>query len=59
MEGISTQREKFEQFLALVDLDKFRNMYKPLKIVEMDLPKNIHAIDLVYQIYWEERNFVD
>jgi len=33
MEGISTQREKFEQFLALVDLDKFRNIYPFAKIL--------------------------
>ena len=48
--------EKFEKFLESVNLNAYREKYRPIKIVEMDLPKNIQAIDLLYKIYWRERN---
>jgi len=46
----------FEKFLASVDLQGYRNQYRPIKLVEMDLPKEIQAIDLLYKVYWEEKN---
>lgn len=51
--------EKFEKLLKNINLDGYRKKYRPIKIVEMDLPKNIQAIDLLYKVYWDNRNFVD
>jgi hypothetical protein len=31
---------EFTEFLKKVDLDGYRNQYRPIKIVEMDLPKD-------------------
>lgn len=31
----------------------------PIKIVEMNLPKNIQAIELLYRVYWDEKRFID
>ena len=50
--------EKFEKFLESVDLKGYRKKYSRIKIVEMDLPKNIQAIKLLYIVYWDERNFL-
>lgn len=49
----------FEKFLASVDLKQNREKYRLIKLVEMDLPKEIQAIDLLYQIYWFEKNLLD
>jgi hypothetical protein len=51
--------EKFNDFLKTVDLRGYRDRFKPIKIVEMDLPKDIQAISLLYKIYWDEENFID
>jgi len=50
---------KFEKFLQLVDLNAYRDKYKSIKIVEMDLPKEIQAIPLLYKIYWDEQRFLN
>jgi len=42
---------KFEQFLESVDLKAYRGKYRPIKIVEMDLPKEIQAIEMLYRVY--------
>ena len=39
---------EFEQFLASVNLRGYREKYRPIKIVEMDLPKEIQAINLLH-----------
>ncbi|MBI3034473.1 TaqI family restriction endonuclease [Candidatus Woesearchaeota archaeon] len=52
-------RRKFEQFLESVDLGRYREKYRPIKLVEMDLPKNIHALATIYRTYWEEKRFID
>src|SRR3972149_10210876 len=31
---------------------------RPIKIVEMDLPKEIQAINLLYKIYWDKKKFL-
>jgi hypothetical protein len=54
-----TSLEKFDNFLKRVDLQRYRALYRPIKLVEMDLPKNIQAIKLLYIVYWDEKNFVD
>lgn len=50
--------QEFTEFLKTVDLKRYRKEYAPIKIVEMDLPKNIQAIVLLYKIYWVEKDFV-
>ena len=49
----------FESFLERVDLDGYREKYRPVKIVEMDLPRDIQALDLMYEIYWDKREYLD
>jgi hypothetical protein len=47
---------KFEKFLESVDLGSYREKYRLIKIVEMDLPKEIQAIVMLYQVYWDQKN---
>jgi len=49
---------RFEKFLGTVDLVGYRKKFMPIKIVEMDLPKEIQALDLLYKIYWDKRRIV-
>lgn len=49
---------QFTQFLETVDLKKYREEYRPIKIVEMDLPRQIQAIGLLYEVYWDDEDFV-
>ena len=51
--------EKFTKFLKTIDLNSYRDRFRPIKIVEMDLPKDIQAISLLYKIYWDEKKFID
>lgn len=51
--------EKFNKFLQSVDLGAYRKKYMPIKIVEMNLHKNIQAIVLLYRVYWGEKRFID
>jgi hypothetical protein len=55
---LQTNLQKFTDFLKTVDLDRYREEYRPIKIVEMDLPKDIQAIALLYQVYWVEKKFI-
>jgi len=48
----------FEKFLESIDLNAYREKYRPIKIVEMDLPKEIQAINILYKIYWEKKDFL-
>ncbi|NLE07046.1 MAG: TaqI family restriction endonuclease [Parcubacteria group bacterium] len=50
--------EKFDKFLQTVPLKDYRKKYSTIKIVEMDLPKGIQAIELLYKVYWEEKKFI-
>ena len=50
---------KFEKFLQSVDLNAYREKYRPIKIVEMDLPKEIQAIAMLYQVYWDQKKFLN
>jgi hypothetical protein len=49
---------KFKQFLKSVDLKDYREKYRPIKIVEMDMPKQIQAISLLYEVYWNKKRFI-
>ncbi|MDD5696524.1 MAG: TaqI family restriction endonuclease [Candidatus Pacebacteria bacterium] len=51
--------KKFEEFLESIPLGVYREEYRPIKIVEMDLPKEIQAISLLYNIYWDKKEFLD
>ncbi len=51
--------QKFDKFLRSVNLDDYRKKYKPIKIVEMDLPIGIQAVSLLYKIYWDKKRFID
>jgi len=50
---------KFEKFLQSVDLIAYREKYRPIKLVEMDLPKEIQAIAMLYQVYWDQKKFLN
>ena len=34
-------------------------MYMSIKIVEMNLPKSIQAIEFLYRVYWDDKHFID
>ncbi len=51
--------KNFEEFLESINLNNYRKKYKPIKIVEMDMPKEIQAIELLYKVYWDEKEFLD
>lgn len=48
----------FTTFLESIDLKDYRERFRPIKIVEMDLPKEIQALHLLYSVYWDEREFL-
>ena len=50
--------EKFNKFLKTVDLKNYRKKYSHIKIVEMDLSRDIQAIELLYKVYWDEKKFI-
>lgn len=50
--------EKFDKFLKTVKLKDYRKKYSHIKIVEMDLSKDIQAIELLYKVYWDEKRFI-
>ena len=50
---------QFDEFLESVNLSDYRKKFRPIKIVEMDLPKNIQAIRLLYEVYWDKKSFLD
>lgn len=39
----------FTEFLKEINLEDYKNRFSQVKIVEMDLPKNIQALDLIYE----------
>lgn len=51
-------RELFETFLGSVGLKSYREKYY-VKIVEMNLPRKIQVLGLIYKIYWVEKRFID
>lgn len=51
--------KKFEEFLTNIDIKKYREKYSNIKIVELDLDKNIQPLKLIYDTYWESRNHMN
>jgi len=50
--------EKFNVFLKSVNLKNYRDKFRPIKIVEMDLPKEVQAINMLYEVYWNQKKFL-
>jgi hypothetical protein len=50
--------QKFDKFLQSVDLKSYRDQYRPIKIVEMDMPKDVQAIKMLYKVYWDQKKFL-
>lgn len=51
--------EQFESFLNSIDLDDYRNRFSPIKIVEMDLDKNVQPLKDMYEVYWNHDDITD
>ena len=56
---MTNELKKFNKFLSGIDLVAYRNKYSKIKLVELDLPKNIQAIRLLYDCYWDNFNLLD
>lgn len=50
---MSNKLKQFNKFLSNIDLNKYRSKYSKIKLVELDLPRNIQAIKLLYEVYWD------
>ena len=50
--------QKLDNFLKSVDLKAYRDKYRPIKIVEMDMPKDFKAIKMLYKVYWDQKRFL-
>jgi hypothetical protein len=53
---MTTKFEHFDTFVKTIDLNAYRLKYSHIKIVEMDLPKNIQALKALYKYYWSDVN---
>lgn len=50
---------EFNKFLGQIDLGKYREKYSHIKLVELDMPRNIQAISLLYEYYWDKCELLD
>src|SRR3989304_7586448 len=50
--------DKFDKFMQSVDLKAYREKYRSIKIVEMDLPKEVQAINMLYKVYWDQKKLL-
>lgn len=50
--------QKLDKFLQSVDLKSYRDKYRSIKIVEMDMPKDVQAIRMLYKVYWDQKKFL-
>lgn len=46
----------FNDFLGGINIQKYREKYSRIKLVELDLPKNIQAIRALYDQYWDNQS---
>ena len=46
---------RFNNFLARIDLAGLRERYRAIKIVELDMPKDVQALACIYEQYWNKR----
>jgi hypothetical protein len=56
--GESKGLAELETFLDNLNLDSYREKYREIKIVEMDLPKSIWPLDSIYEVYWFNRDLL-
>ncbi|MGI9229329.1 MAG: TaqI family restriction endonuclease [Gammaproteobacteria bacterium] len=47
---------RFNAFLSGIDLDSLREKYRPIKLVELDMPRNVQALSCIYEQYWDKRH---
>ena len=47
---------RFNEFVAGIDLAAYRDRFAHIKLVELDLPRRIQAIPLLYREYWARRD---
>ena len=52
---MKTELERFEDFLGGIDLEHYRNQYRRIKIVELNMPRNVQALATMYEEYWHRR----
>ena len=50
--------KSFNDFLSKVNLNKYRDKYSKIKLVELDMPRNIQAIKSLYENYWDNFNLL-
>src|SRR3989338_8220314 len=50
--------KQFEDFLKTVNLCAYRDKYLPIKIVEMDMPKDVQALNALCNVYWDQKRFI-
>lgn len=48
--------KRYEDFLGGIDLQALRKKYQRIKIVELDMPKNVQALECLYAEYWVRRS---
>ena len=46
---------RFNDFLSGIDVDGLREKYRKIKLVELDMPKNVQALECAYAQYWQQR----
>ena len=50
-----TKLNDFNSFLSGIDLDEYREQYSKIKLVELDLPREIQALPAIYEQYWDKQ----
>lgn len=51
-----SDKENLERFLSGIELDRYRSEYSKIKLVELDLPRDIQALRHLYRLYWDKRS---
>lgn len=46
---------RFNEFLSGINVDALREKYRHIKIVELDMPKEVQALKSIYAQYWDNR----
>jgi hypothetical protein len=45
---------QYEEFLAAIPLDEYRQSLMPVKTVEQDLPQDLNPLPDIYRHYWAQ-----
>jgi hypothetical protein len=53
------KHEDYINFLKNIDLDGYRQKYRPYMSVEENLPRDIQILDSIYETYWVNRNLIN